>query len=216
MTIGFLIHRLAAWLAGALVAALALAGCASNDPANRFDQAATAGPSPLQAFADEHLPVAEVHRPVRVCLLATLIIEIETAKAMRLDPGRAERAMGRLFRLQAAVAAARADDPYWRAADMADVTLTFGAVIADLGEQKLVDYLRRGLSLDTVLFGARNVAIDAVKLPGVFRSIKLILADLESGVLTEPAVWAKCDARIERNRALLATLLGVPPSSEGS
>jgi len=181
------------------LAALALAACTS--PADTLEEAAAAaeaGASPAARAVDKVLPVAEQHRPLRACLLVAGFGQVAAEKAGRgLADG--DVVLGHLTRLAFAADRSRAADPFWRNTAMARATLDFGAAAIDIGKEKVVDYLARGLSIETVLFGARQLGVDAVMIPAVAADVRLMLASLAGAALSADDLWTVCQATIAAN-----------------
>ena len=212
MTIQLLLCRTALWFAAVFTAAFALAGCASieqtaGDTVAEFAAEADE-PSALQHVVDEYLPVGDDARPLRVCLLVGALVELGTDKARLIEPERAADSLGRLFVLQVAAETARTADPLWREADMGNVVLAFAGALIEIGEEKVAGYIKRGLSIGAGLFAARQIGVDAIKGPALFRAVRDILAKVGSDEISLDDGWASCTQRIEKNRALLATVAG--------
>lgn len=192
-----------------LALALMLGGCGTVADPTTWRDGADQPKSPTELLADRIVAVPAEYRPLRLCLLSTLAIELMTDRVERFDPDQAEATLGRLVKLQGLVETARAGDPLWINADMADAALTFGRILIDLGQERLADYVLSGLSVQTFVEGARRVSVQTIKGIAMLRDIDAMVARLADGTLAEGQAWAACDARAEANRAVIEALLGV-------
>lgn len=133
---------------------------------------------------------------------------MEIDKVRLLEPARAPEALGRVLSLADAAKAARNADPLWRDADMGNVVLIFAKAAIDIGRHKVTDYMTRGLSIATGIFAAKQVGVDAVKGPALFRSVRSILAKVAAGELAEDDAWVSCTKRMDQNQRIVRYVLG--------
>lgn len=194
-------------LLAAAVAAM-LASCASQSPtAPLVDLSAkvkaAAEPAsepagddnlPLIAKAfDDALPVPDEYRELRACLLVAGFGFLQAAKA-RYGLTDRSAALGGIQGLKNAVERARTSDPNWRNTHLGEAILVAGSLAIGIGRQKVTNYLTRGLSIETAIFAAKNVAVDGVMIGMSVHDIKAILEKVTAGAMTEAEGWSACES----------------------
>ncbi len=191
----------------ALVAALFLSACVGVTP-GALRHAADQSKGPAQELADKIVQVPAQYRPLRVCLFVALAGEVMKDRVLLYDPGKASEVLGRMLALNGAVETARGAAGAWLNADMADVSIMFAAVLADLGESRVTSILTAGLSPSAVIGGMRRAAVTTVKGAAMLRDIDAMVADLTADRVGEQAVWDSCLQRIKSNQTVLLALTG--------
>jgi hypothetical protein len=181
----------------AAFAALILMGCTASDPGL------------AQVAVDEALPVAEEHRPLRICLISAMSVELMVDRVRLFEPSKAEETLGRLLTLQGAMEDARMADPMWRNTDMADVLFTFSSVVTDTVRERARGYLSRGLSAGSVITGAKRVSAQKVKAHAMLRDIGIMMDSMVAGKVTESELWLACESRVAHNERRIRNLLGL-------
>lgn len=198
-------------LLAAAVAAGLLTGCASRNPntalidlTDKVKATADAGPGDqlpltengLPAVADAintALPVPDELRELRACLLVAGFGFLQANKARY---GLADRAqvLGGVQALKNAVEKAKTSDPNWRNTHLGEAILVAGSLAINVGTKKVTDYLTRGLSVETAIFAAKNVAVDGVMIGMSVYDIRAILAKVKDGSMTEAEGWSACES----------------------
>jgi len=162
-----------------------------------------------QKVADQIVEIPAQYRGLRVCLFATMMVELGTDKVRLLEPTLVNEVRGRLEALQGAAEAARDVDPLWINTDMANITFTFARVVFATSRERARGYLKRGLSINAVLIGARTVAAQTLKGGAMLQDVNAMVAGLVAGTYTEPQIWTACLTRMEKNRKTLNVLAGM-------
>ena len=161
-----------------------------------------------QKLADSVLVVSGEHRSLRVCMFTAMAVEIMTDHARLYDPTRATNVLGRLVALQSAVDASRDAGTLWVNANMANITFMFTEVLLATGEERVIDYLKGGISIDNVLGAASRLATTTAKGSAMLRDIDAMFISLRESALTEDQLWTACIERANKNKRTLQVLTG--------
>lgn len=146
-------------------------------------------------------------RPLRLCFISALAAEVLTDRVRLTEPSAAPEALGALAAFDSVVAgAAEGSDPVWVAADMKNAAYVFAEVVARVGEGRIAAYIKSGLSIDTVLNGARRLAITSGTAAAMIADTRNAMAAIQAGELAEETAWTACRRRIDANRAILTSL----------
>lgn len=191
-----------------VVALFLVTACAGGTSPTDLRLAADQSKGVAQILADDVRTVPDQYRPLRVCLFATMGIELMTDRVRLFDPSRAADVLGRLFALQGAVDTAREASADWMNADMADVTFVLAGLLVETGKEKAAGLLSRGLSIGAAFEGVRRAAATTAKGAAMLRDVDAMMVGLEFGQRDEESVWKACEARAEKNRITLQALTG--------
>ncbi len=195
---------------GLLLGVFLLAGCAGGgfiDP-GKIRGEADRGASLTEEIAGNLLKVPPEYRPLRVCLLATGVIEVMTDRVRLFDPDKAQAVLGRLLALQSVVDAAKDVSVFWLNSDMADVAFLFARVLVEAGKEKLARILLGGPTIGNFLDIARRAAVTTTKGSAMLRDMDAMIEGLVEGRYSEAQVWQACEERAAQNRKLLGILTG--------
>ncbi len=168
-----------------------------------------------QRVADAVVDVSAENRDLRVCWLAAGAVEVVTDLAQRSGGAEAQRALGHVSMLQAAIDKARLTDSFWIETDTADVALLFASVLKDVGKSRLSQILLGGPTLTNFLDVARRTIVLTVKGHAVMRDMNRVLQGVEDGEIEKVDAWRACENRTAMNRNTLRALTGWPISGVG-
>lgn len=206
------ILRIAFTFSAASIAALILAGCASSGDLAATAEDLAAGESPLSltdAAGDVIVDVPAELRPLRLCFISALAAEVLTDRVRLSEPDAAAEALGAIAAFETLVAGAQVEpDPVWVNADMKNAAYVFADVVARVGESRIATYIKSGLSIQSVLDGARRLAITSGTAAAMIADIRNAMAAVQAGELTEDQAWAACRGRLDANRKILTALAG--------
>lgn len=199
-------------VAVALVVSLGLTACASveeraNDRADEVNEQVE--DRPLQArAADRIVQVSDANRAVRACLFSAAFLEVQVAKVGSLQPDRRDQILGNISTIEATLQNVRErENRFWHNTDLGYVALSIGRVVGGTTKDKILDYISRGFSFETAVFGIRSAAIDLVIGSAAWRDVVSGLESLESGDLSQDEAWKACDRRmdLQRDRLTVST-----------
>ncbi|WP_119304971.1 hypothetical protein [Dongia deserti] len=212
------VASIALWLAVSVVAATLLSGCAAGGTSPLDELAPDEAPaekSSSQAVADRLFTeaIGPEHRGVRLCMIASGVIEVMTDRVTHGDAAYAETAAGQITRIKAVLGNLdTSDGNIWFETDVKIVTLELASVIVDATKSRvasLLGNLAGGINVPGVLDRAGIAARQGVLADGVVRDVKRVVADIAAGRLTAEAARDGCGQRIDKNRARIEAILGV-------
>jgi hypothetical protein len=202
-------------LCAGLVAAMLL-GCGAAPEGQLEDLAPRLKPeekSPAQAVADRLFSeaVGPEHRGVRLCMIASGVVEVMTDRVTHGDTDYADKAAGQVMRIKAVLANLDTSaGNIWFETDVKIVTLELASVIVESTKSRaanLIGNFGGGVNVLGVLDRAGIAARQAALADGIVRDVRRVVADIGS-VLTAEEATAGCAARIEKNRKRIGAILG--------
>jgi hypothetical protein len=212
----------------ALMLAIMLGGCASipgltfgawsalaPEEETEEEKRQKAEQSLAEKMADKFVKVEGEHRDVRVCLLASAVVEVMTAQVRTSNKVGAGATLGRLAVFQGTVQRARNASSEWFNSDMADVALTFAKVLSDTGQSRLANIILGGLTPSNIIGVAKRAVVFSVKGRAALADINIMMKKLTDGKMTKDAVWDACTQRMDANKAMLEAMSGIVPPPKG-
>jgi len=169
-----------------------------------------------ELVADKFIEVDAKHRPLRVCFMAAIAVEIMTDRVRLFDPSKVDTAIGRLLIFHSLADRARKADPNWMNADMADVAMSFASLLREAGQEKMARILFEGPTISNFIDIAARVSVTNFKGAAMYRDMDAMFDKLASGDMGTNQAWAACETRFNRNREVLKGLSQVQVPSQGT
>ncbi|WP_119301126.1 hypothetical protein [Dongia deserti] len=209
------LSSLAAFALATGIVAVLLSGCAAGGkPLEELAPDSIEDKSPAQAVADRLFTeaIGPDHRGVRLCMIASGVVEVMTDRVTHGDAAYAEAAAGQITRIKAVLdnldtSAAN----IWFETDVKIVTLELAGVIVDATKSRVAGLLGNfagGVNVPGVLDRAGIAARQAVLADGIVRDVKRVVAEIGAEKLDLEVATAGCEERIEKNRKRIGAILG--------
>ena len=159
-------------------------------------------------IVDQVVKVDDRYRPLRVCLLATGVVEVMTDRIQTFDSTQAPDVLGRLLALQGTIDTVKEASSLWMNTDMVDVSFQFARILKDVGRERLGHILLGGPTLVNFISVAERAVLLTSKGDALLIDINSMLRGVNAGTLSEADAWAACEGRITQNRRVLGILSG--------